>query len=312
MHLDFHAHNDYGFATANSFFALLFGANGIHCTINGLGERAGNTTIEELITIVNDFSPLKSSVDEKHFCSLSRLVEAYSGMRLARNKPIVGKTVFTHTAGVHADGDKKGGLYQSQLSAERFERKTRYALGKLSGKASVEMALKEFGIVLEPNLIQKLLSKVVELGEKKEIVTKEDLLFLLDEVCETKHKDNNHWKRFEIKDYSATTALKKKPRAKITFKLNGVKFESCSTGNGGYDAFMNALKIAFRKEKTNLAELVDYEVRIPIGGKTDALVETRIVWSANGTTFETVGTSTDQLEAAIKATEKMIKIIHRI
>ncbi len=301
---DFHAHNDYGLALANSLAAVSSGATCVHCTVNGLGERAGNTPLEEFVPALKDFFDVSASINESALSSVSKLVELFSRYRVARNKPIVGTVVFTQTAGIHADGDKKGSLYISKLSPDRFGRKTRYALGKLSGKASVEMALRDLGISLDDDLLKKVLGKVVELGEKKENVTKEDLLFLIDEVANV-----GQAKIFSIDYYNVVSSSSEKPFAGVIFSFKGKKFSVNGVGDGGYDAFMNALKEWFSLQKFALPKLVDYEVRIPSGGQTDALVETKIVWDFSGRLVETVALSTDQLEAAIRATEKMVNLL---
>ncbi|MFA5358032.1 MAG: alpha-isopropylmalate synthase regulatory domain-containing protein [archaeon] len=303
---DFHAHNDYGLATANSLEGVLAGASGVHCTVNGLGERTGNAALEEVVVCIHDFSGKRTNVSEASLASVSKMVEIFSKQRVSRNKPIVGQTVFTQTAGIHADGDKKGNLYRSTLSPERFERKTIYALGKLSGKSSIELALREFGITLDKETLSMVLKRVIELGAKKEIVTKEDLLFIIDEA-----KKEEREKLFSIVNYEIKSSSNGKPFAKIEVSLRGKKFEEFSEGDGGYDAFMNALRKIFAKNGTGFPELADYEVRIPVGGKTDALVETKISWKMGGKNIETTGVSTDQMDAAVKATAKMINIFLR-
>ena len=307
---DFHAHNDYGLATANTLFAINAGAKGVHCTVNGLGERAGNAPLEEIIPALTDIFSIKTNVDEKTLTAVSSIVEVFSRHRISKNKPIVGANVFTQTAGIHADGDKKGNLYRTRLFAERFGRKTKYALGKLSGKASIEIALKELGILPDEETTKQVLARVVELGDKKQVVTKEDLPFILDEVNKTNIKNkNNYSNNFLILDYEFYSKKDLQPKVKIKVLLNGEE-ETCEAqGDGSYDAFMNALRKIFLLKKINFLELLDYEVRIPPGGKTDALVETKILWSNEGKSFETLGLSTDQLEAALLATEKAINFI---
>ena len=307
QHFDFHVHNDYGLAVANSLAAVNAGCTGVHVTVNGLGERTGNTALEQIVPSMNDFTNLKTGVDEKKLAQVSRLVELFSKIRVAKNSPIIGDVVFTQTAGIHADGDKKGGLYKSKLSAKRFGRKTTYALGKLSGKASVEMALKQMGLLLEESEVKRVLEKVVALGEKKEFVSKEDLLFLVDTV-----KNNGLQQDFKIIKYELISSSKIKPNAKISVLMNGKSYKATAYGDGGYDAFVTALKKIFEQKKLYFPELSDYEVRIPVGGKTDALVETKITWKRGNKTFQTVGVSTDQIEAAIKATEKMVNIILKL
>ncbi len=303
---DFHAHNDYGLAVANSLAAVRVGCTGVHTTVNGLGERTGNAPLEELVPVLNDFSGKKTNVDEKRLASISSLVEMFSKRRVAKNHPIVGSVVFTQTAGIHADGDKKGNLYRTKLSAKRFGRTTSYALGKLSGKASIEMALHDYGLHLEKEQLEKLLVKVTELGDKKEVVTKEDLLFLLDSAS------NGNDKSFKIVDYKIVSKKKGRPKASIHVEFSGKKYLSSASGDGGYDAFINALKKIFKKKNLSFPKLEDYDVRIPVGGHTDALVETRILWKRGNRRIETVGVSTDQVEAALKATEKMVNIILKV
>ena len=304
QHFDFHAHNDYGLAVANSIEAINAGCCGVHTTVNGLGERTGNTPLEQIVPSVSDFTNKKTNANEKQLASVSHLVELFSKRRVAKNAPIIGRVVFTQTAGIHADGDKKGNLYVSKLSPKRFGRKTRYALGKLSGKASVQMALKQLGVMLGENELNAVLSKVVELGEKKEFVSKEDLLFLVDAV-----QSNGHNKEFTILNYEILSSSKKKPCAKISLILEGKEYKATAYGDGGFDAFVTALAKIFKRKKMHFPELTDYEVRIPVGGKTDALVETKITWKRGNKVLETVGVSTDQIEAAIKATEKMVNIV---
>jgi len=301
--IDFHGHNDYGLAVANSLAAINAGCTGIHVTVNGLGERAGNTPLEAIVPAINDFTTKKCRVDEKKLVAISHLVELFSKRRIEKNHPIVGQVVFTQTAGIHADGDKKGGLYKSKLSSERFARTTRYALGKLSGKASIEISLKQLGITLSKEDLSKVLQKVIELGDKKEFVSKEDLFFIVNELSA-----NGFAQRFKVLDYKISSSAHKKPTANVKVLLNGKNHSAVALGDGGYNAFINALKKIFAKKKLSFPQLLDYEVRIPVGGRTDALVETKTIWKRGNRKIETIGVSTDQVEAAIKATEKMINV----
>ncbi|HIH21482.1 MAG TPA: 2-isopropylmalate synthase, partial [Candidatus Diapherotrites archaeon] len=183
--MDFHAHNDYGLAAANSLAAVNAGIRAVHCTVNGLGERAGNAALAEVVALINDKSSLKCNVDEKVLFKAGRLVEQISGKRLPSNKPIVGSDVFTQTAGVHADGDAKANLYANALVPERFGRKREYALGKLSGKASLEQNLKFLEIELSPEQKKTVLEEIVRLGGLKKKVTVEDLPFIISDVLKT-------------------------------------------------------------------------------------------------------------------------------
>ena len=145
---DFHPHNDYGLGTANCMAAVAAGVSTIHCTVNCLGERAGNASLAEVCLVLRDKMGAQLAIDETEIYTLSRMVENFSGKMVADNAPVVGADVFTQTAGIHADGDRKGDLYQTALSPQRFNRSRSYALGKLSGKASLEKNLDALGISL--------------------------------------------------------------------------------------------------------------------------------------------------------------------
>jgi len=301
---DFHAHNDYGLATANTIAAIESGACCVHTTVNGLGERAGNAPLAEVVAAVHDHLNLKTSVSEKELFRISEIVEAYSGERVSHNKPVMGDYVFTQTAGIHADGDKKGDLYANLLTPARFGREREYALGKLSGGASIEHNLKKLGIELESGEMKALLKRVIELGDRKETVTVEDLPFIIADVLDTPQE-----RKIEIKSCLVASGKGVTPTASFILKYEGEVIKEGASGDGGYDAFMNALRSASKKISLELPKLVDYEVRIPPGGRTDAIVETKITWQSGKTRFNTTGVDTDQVMAAVKATEKMLNLI---
>lgn len=152
---DFHAHNDYGLAIANTLAAVKAGISGVHTTVNGLGERAGNAPLAPTVVGIHDHLGYETSVNEAKLCEISDLVERFSGERIASNSPIVGANVFTQVSGVHADGDKKGNLYYNDLLPERFGRVRSYALGKTSGKASIQKNLDQLGIHLDKESLKK-------------------------------------------------------------------------------------------------------------------------------------------------------------
>lgn len=298
---DFHGHNDYGLATANSLAAANAGIQAIHCTVNGLGERAGNAPLDEVVAGLKDFFNIKISVKENKFKEISSIVEKFSGKRIGFNKPISGENVFVQTAGIHADGDKKGNLYANRLLPERFGRERNYALGKLSGKASLEYNLKKLKIELTKEEEKLVLKKIIELGDLKKEVTPDDLPFIISNILNAPKL-----KIFEIINCVVVSGMGILPTATIVFKYKGKEYHSIGSGDGGYDAFMAALKSISAKLKIKIPKLLDYEVRIPPGGDTSALVETRITWE-NG--IQTTGVKSDQVLAAIEATEKMLNRI---
>ena len=308
-HFDFHAHNDYDLATANSFAAGLVGVKGLHCTINGLGERAGNAPLSSVIAVVHDMLHKHTGVDEKKINRASHIVESYSGVIVAANKPIVGDSVFTQCAGVHADGDNKNNLYYNDLLPERFGREREYALGKTSGKANIKKNLETLGVDLNEEEIKKVTQRVIELGDKKEIVTPYDLPYIVADVLKHDIQQN----KVHIVNYALSLSQGLRPTATIKLDVDGKEFQQSAVGDGQFDAFVKAVKKIY---KENLSRqfpiLTNYIVNIPPGGRTDALVHTTISWEYNGHQFKTRGLDADQIEAAIQATLKMLNIIENI
>lgn len=307
LHFDFHGHNDYDLAVANALEAARAGFNGIHTSVNGLGERTGNTILSSIVPVLKDhMKEVEINVVEKGLNNISKMVEIISGLRIPENKPVIGENVFTQTAGVHADGDKKGNLYFNRLMPERFGRVRKYALGKTSGKANIQKNLEELGIELEADIMQKVTQRVIELGDKKKTITTEDLPYIIREVIGNKV---DHEEIF-ISNYYLGKAKGLKPVATVKLNYKGKDFEETAKGDGQYDAFMNAVKKIYDKHvQRQLPVLNDYIVTIPPGGKTDALVETMITWQLGDREFKTRGLDPDQTTAAIIATTKMLNII---
>ncbi len=301
--VDFHGHNDYGLATANCLAAAESGVLGLHVAVNGLGERAGNSPLESVVTALHDKTPYRTNVREAAIMDASRLVETFSGKRVASNRPIVGQDVYTQTAGIHADGDKKNNLYANPILPERFGRQRVYALGKLSGRASLANNLQTLGIDLTEEKEKALLERIIELGEQKKLVTSDDLPFLINDMFGSVRGTRT----VRIVDAKVVTELGHLPAAEVVLEARGESHRASASGDGGYDAFMNALKKIAEKIGLEIPPLYDYEVRIPPGGRTDALVETVITWKgADGRHFRTIGLDPDQVVAAIQATEKML------
>jgi len=301
---DFHAHNDYDLAAANIYSALRAGITCLHTTVNGLGERAGNVPLSSVVAIVRDHFKYPMSVNESRITLVSKLVESFSGIRIPPNKPVIGDNVFTQTSGIHADGDQKSQLYYNDLLPERFGRKRLYALGKTSGKANIRKNLEEIGIELDYPSMRKVTERIIELGDKKETVTQEDLPYIIADVLRSKAIDEH----IKILNYSLSTANELKPVASLKIRIGDEVFEETSSGDGQYDAFMKALRKIYGRKEKSLPALLDYFVSIPPGGKTDALVQTVITWKL-GREFKTRGLDSDQTVAAIKATMKMLNII---
>ena len=304
-HFDFHAHNDYDLAVSNSLAAVLSGAKGLHVTVNGLGERCGNAPLSSVQVILKDQFNARTNIREDKLNDISRMVESYSGIAVAPNQPIIGDNVFTQVAGVHADGDKKDNLYCNALVPERFGRKREYALGKNSGKANIAKNLEELGLELTPEQTRRVTQRITELGDKKEIVTQEDLPFIVSDVLKHDAPED----KVKLVSYVVSTAYGLKPGANIKVEINGKEYEASATGDGQYDAFVKSLRYIYKKYLDRTFPILqNYAVTIPPGGRTDALVQTVITWNDNGKILRTRGLDADQTEAAIKATFKMLNI----
>ena len=306
---EFHGHNDYGLAAANCLAAIRAGARGVHTSVNGMGERSGNTSLAEVVAAIHDHTNMKTGIVESKLAGVSQIVATYTGKDVSANAPIVGRDVFTQTAGIHADGDAKGDLYGSRLAPGRFGRARRYALGKLSGKASLDHNLEELGVQLSSEHRDLVLQRVIELGDRKHSVSAEDLPYIINDVLKSAGEQ-----LVRVEDFKVVIGNRDTPEADVTVSYLGQVEKASGKGDGGYDAFMNALKKAVKSFDFDVPVLDDYRVRIPPGGRTGAIVETIITWNqasgrANEGIFTTSGVDTDQLNAAVIATEKMLNLL---
>ena len=271
-----------------------------------MGERAGNAPLASTIAVINDFLPeIDTRVQESSLYKVSKLVSTFTGFGIPANKPIVGENVFTQTAGIHADGDNKNNLYFNDLLPERFGRKRQYALGKTSGKANILKNLQELGLTLNEDEVKKVTERIIELGDKKEKVTKEDLPYIISDVLDS----SAFQQKVFIKSYVLTHAKGLKPSTTLSIEIEGKIFEENAQGDGQFDAFITALKKIYKQIDRELPKLIDYAVRIPPGSNSDALCETMITWKTKKQDFVTTGLDSDQTVSAIKATEKMLNLI---
>jgi len=305
LHFDFHAHNDYDLAVANVYEAVKAGVKGVHTTINGLGERAGNAPMSSILAVLHDHLNVKTNLNEETINSISKIVETYSGIRIPNNKPVIGESVFTQVAGVHADGDNKKNLYYNDLLPERFGRLRQYALGKTSGKANILKNLQQLGIELDDEVMAKVTKRVIELGDRKELVSLDELPYIVSDVLKNDQDNAN----IKILNYSLSLSMDLRPMASVKVEINGDVYEQSASGDGQYNAVSKALYKIYKKLNKPTPELLDYQVVIPPGGQTDAIVQTIITWKFNSKIFKTRGLDGDQTVAAIKATEKMMNII---
>ncbi len=305
---DFHAHNDYDLAVANTLAAVRAGIGGVHTTVNGLGERAGNAPLSSVIAALHDHLHVEIGVDEARTNHVSTVVESYSGIRIPANKPVIGENVFTQCAGIHADGDNKNNLYFNDLLPERFGRTRQYALGKSSGKANIRKNLEMLGIELDEESMIRVTQYIVELGDRKEIVTAEDLPYIVSDLLGT--AGDGMTDAVRILNYSLSVAQGLRPVATVKIEIHGQTYQQTSAGDGQYDAFVSAVEAIYKEQLgREFPTLLDYSVSIPPGGRTDAFVQTLITWESGGARFKTRGLDADQTVAAIKATVKMLNKI---
>ena len=305
LHFDFHAHNDYDLAVANVYEAIKAGAKGVHVTLNGLGERAGNASLTSVLALIHDHLKMKTNVNENNVYYVSKVIESYSGIRISKNMPIIGDNVFTQVAGIHADGDKKKNLYHSRLMPERFDRLREYALGKTSGKANIMNNLKTLGIELDDESMAKVTTRIIELGDKKQIVTPDELPYIISDVLKNGMEDAD----IKMLNYSFSLADGLRPSATVKMSIKGEVYQQTAAGDGQYHAFSKAMYKIYKKLNKPTPELLDYSVFIPPGGRTDAFVQTIITWKYEGKSFKTRGLDIDQTVAAVKATIKMLNMI---
>ncbi|MFI3281803.1 MAG: alpha-isopropylmalate synthase regulatory domain-containing protein [Rikenellaceae bacterium] len=306
LHFDFHAHNDYDLAVANAFAAAKTGVQGIHCTVNGLGERAGNTPLSSIVAVLHDQLKAETNIDESKINYVSHVVESFSGVRVPGNRPIIGELVFTQCAGIHADGDNKNNLYYNDLLPERFGRTREYALGKTSGKANISKNLAALNIELDEESMRKVTERIIELGDKKERVTQSDLPYIVADVLSSDQAKQN----IQLLHYAVTLSKGLHPVAVVKLDIHGQQYETSSMGDGQYNAFVKAVRKIYKEELgVKFPMLTNYTVDIPPGGRTDAFVQTIITWEHEGESFKTRGLDPDQTVAAIKATIKMLNQI---
>lgn len=305
LQFDFHAHNDYDLAVANVMSAVRAGVSGVHTTVNGLGERAGNSPLTSVLAVLHDQLGITTTINEDKMYQLSKLVEMYSGVRIPNNKPIIGDNVFTQCAGVHADGDSKSHLYFNDLMPERFGRVREYALGKMSGKANIRKNLEALSINIDESSMSKVTQRIIELGDKKQLVTPEELPFIVSDVL--KHPVGEQ--KIKMVNYLLSLTYGIRPVATLKIEINGEVYQQTAAGDGQYHAFTKALWKIYKSLNKPIPELLDYVVIIPPGGKTDALVHATITWKFNDKVFKTHGLDADQTEAAIQATIKMLNLI---
>ena len=290
-----HCHNDLGLGVSNSLAAIQNGAEQIECTINGLGERAGNASLEEIVMTLKtrqDIFKCSTSIKTDELYKTSRLVSKLTGIVVQPNKAIVGRNAFSHEAGIHQDGIlKKRSTYEIMKPEDIGFGGTRLVLGKHSGKHAFKERLKKLGVDLSEEDIVKAFERFKNLADKKKEVFDEDILTIIeDEIVSVPET-------YSITGFEYKSGKNIEPRTTIELKKGGSVKKQSSSGDGPVDACYKAIeKITGVK-----FDLLDYSLKAATGGK-DALGEVSVrVKASSGIELSGRGASTDIVEASAKA-----------
>jgi len=292
-----HCHNDLGMAVANSLAAVMVGgARQIECTINGLGERAGNTSLEEVVMAVqtrNDFFGLKTQIDTTQIVPTSRLVSQITGFVVQPNKAVVGANAFAHASGIHQDGVLKARQTYEIMRAEDVGWATnKIVLGKLSGRSAFKQRLKELGIELDSeDAYNQAFQRFKDLADKKADIFDEDLQALV--AQEAGRSADEHWKLVTM---SQASGMGERPHATVVLKENGMEKRADAQGDGPVDATFKAIESMAKSG----AELLLYSVNAVTTG-TESQGEVTVRLAKGGRVVNGVGADTDIVVASAKA-----------
>ena len=291
--LSIHCHDDLGFAVTNSFAALKSGASCVHVTVNGLGERAGNTPLEEVVMALEILYDRRTGIATGELYHLSTLVSRLTGVPLPVNKAVVGEMAFTHESGIHAHGVLREPSTYESIRPEQIGRKRRIVLGKHSGSASVEAALHEKNYDPDEHQLKEILSRIKQLGDAGKRVTDADLMAIADAVLAIECRPVLKMRQFTV--VSGSNVI---PTASVTLMVRGDEVTGAATGTGPVDAAMEAL----RKSVAAVADirLEEYHVDA-ISGGTDALVDVTVRLSKDGKIITSRGARTDIIMASVEA-----------
>lgn len=288
-----HCHNDFGLATANTLSALRGGASEAHVTINGIGERAGNTSLEEVVMGLDILYGYKTDIVYRELYTTSRLVSRLTGLLVAPNKAIVGGNAFTHEAGIHVHGLLADTSTYEPIKPEIIGRERKIVLGKHAGKSSVILALKELGIETNDEQKEEIVVRIKDLGDKGKQITDADLETIAETVLNITHEA-----KVKLEELTVVSGNTVTPTASIKLKVNGDEVLEAGVGDGPVDAAITAL----RKGIAGVADirLEEYHVDAITGG-TDALVEVWVKLSRDGKVITARGARTDIIMASVEA-----------
>ena len=289
-----HCHNDLGLAVANSLAAVQNGARQVECTINGIGERAGNASMEELVMAIHtrkDFFPLGTRVNPKHIFTTSRLVSKITGMAVQPNKAIVGANAFAHESGIHQDGVLKEKLTYEIMTPQTVGiPKSSLVLGKLSGRHAFRDRLKDLGYQLSDQDLELAFKRFKQLADKKREIYDEDIeSIVVEEVLRVPH-------RFKLLYLNVVAGNVTVPTATVQMEVDGKQALEAGFGDGPVDATFKTIKKLTRTK----SKLVQFAINAITGG-TEAQGEVTVRLEEKGSTVIGQGADTDVIVASAKA-----------
>ena len=266
-----HFHNDFGLATANSLTAIECGANQTHVTVNGMGERTGNTSLEEIVIALHSAYGINLNIDTSQLYSLSEFVGRLTGVKMPVNKPIVGENAFAHESGIHVHGILNNPFTYEPISPELVGHSRKIFLGKHTGANALKSKLKDYHIELDDNQFDTVFNQIKSLGDKGKCITDDDLKAIaLTELGSAREKP------IKLKGLGLFCGAIVSPTATVKLEIDGVEKETSNTGVGPVDAAINAIRDLI-KDTMNI-ELEEYNLEA-INGGTDALADVFVISS---------------------------------
>lgn len=298
-----HCHNDFGMAVANSLAGVEAGATQIHVTVNGIGERAGNAALEEVVMALKALYKYETRINTKLLYSTSRLVSRITGIPIPPNKAIVGENAFSHKSGIHTRGVTVEPLTFEPITPEMVGRRRRLEAGKLAGKQGIKSQLEEMGIKPGDEQLNLIVKRVKELGDKGKVVTDADLLAIARAVLGEVVKED---RILELKDLTVLTGINAIPTATVKLAIEGKEYVSTETGVGPVDAAIKAIQ----KVTSDLVDVKLNEYRLEaLTGGSDAVAEVIVkVEDKDGNIVSARGVNEDIVRASVEA---MVEAINK-
>ena len=288
-----HCHNDFGLAVANTLSALKGGASEFHSTINGIGERAGNTSFEECVVSIDRLLPdFSTNIKINEIYDISKLVARATGVYIQPNKAIVGENAFAHESGIHSDGIIKNSATYEPMTPELVGRKRKFVIGKHMGTHGLENRLKELGLNVDKDQLHQICCDIKDLADKGKTVTDVDLQAIADNVLEINHED-----KIKLDELTIVSGNKVMPTASVKITIDDDEILNAGVGLGPVDAAINALKTLDIFEDV---DLIEYHVDAITGG-TDAFIDVIIKLQKGDKVVSARGTEPDIINASVKA-----------